>query len=129
MMHLWDCCNKQFKKERIDKKVRSIVAKANDNPAPNQYQIRVGQTLTPLIAGKIQYHKMKRIHNMQQIRLELVARGLGDKFTDDTLWTALLKILKADEKDNTYFTPLIKYNLFKWNITHFDAGELQTGTV
>jgi len=63
--------NKQFKKDRIDKKVRSIVAKANDNSTPNQYQTRVGQTLTPLI----------------------------------------------------------NYNLFKWNSTYFDADELQTGTV
>ena len=58
-------CNKQFKKESINKKVPSIIVTANDNPTPNQYQTCVGQILTPLIEGKIQYHKIKKIHNTE----------------------------------------------------------------
>ena len=73
-------CNKQLKKECIDKKVLSIIATSNNNPPPNQYHTRVGQNLTPLIAGRIQYQKLKKIHNMHQIRSELVARGLKNKF-------------------------------------------------
>ena len=39
---------------------------------------------------------------------------------ENTNWTNLLKILKSDEKDNTYFTLLTNYNEFKWNIIHFE---------
>ena len=63
---------------------------------------------------------MKKIHNMAVIRKELVARGLNDKFDANTKWTEVLKILKSDEQDNKYITPLTKYAGFKWNSTHFE---------
>ena len=37
----------------------------------------------------------------------------------------MIKLFKDNEKDNIYFIPLIDYNVFKWNISYFDAdGEL-----
>jgi len=54
-----------IKKECIDKKVLSIIATSIDNPPTTQYQTCIDQIIAPLIAGKIQYHEMKKIYNMQ----------------------------------------------------------------
>lgn len=105
----------QFKSTRITKQVQKVISTVNDNPAPNVYQRRTGQTLTPLIEGKIQFGKMLKKHNMEAVKGELLARGLGDKFDNNTNWTNLLKILKEHEKNKKYFTPLTNYDAFKWN--------------
>ena len=94
--------------------------KAHDTPAPNVYQRRTGHTLTPLMLGKIQYHKMKKEHNISQVRKELTARNIS--FDSTTNWTGMLKLLKKDENDNKYFRPRTDYDSFKWNSTHFDEG-------
>ena len=73
--------------------------------------------LTPLLEGKIQYHKMKRDHNIEQVRLECQARGL--QFDHRTNWTSLLKLIKGDEKDNKFFKPKTNYDNFKWNEAHY----------
>ena len=71
----------------------------------------------------MQYHKLKKAHNLEQVRNELKERELPIDQT--TNWTALLKILKEDEQDNKYFKPRTNYDNFKWNSTHFDAdGEV-----
>ena len=88
--------------------------------APNVYQQRVGQTLTPLIQGKIQYGKLLKKHNIEQVRCELIKRGEGEKFDERTKWTALIKLLKRHEKDNKYFMPLTNYDAFMWNSLHFE---------
>ena len=87
----------QFKKERVDKKVTLVKSKYANTPAPNIYEHRTGQTLTPLIQGKIQYHKMKKEHNLASVRNELLQRNIS--FNEQTNWTALLKLLKENEGD------------------------------
>ena len=115
----------QFKVERTKKQLDSIITKVNNNPAPNVYERRSGQTLTPLIDGRIQYGKMLKKYNTEAIQGELQARGLGDKFDDKTNWTTLIKLLKEHEKDKRYFRPLTDYNKFKWNCNHIGLdGEL-----
>lgn len=115
----------QFKYERINDKVEKVIAHLNDNPAPNVYERRTGQTLTPLLDGRIQIGKLKKVHNMDAIRNELTARGMGERFNAATNWTNLLKLLKEHEKDNKYFRPLTDYDAFKWNATHFgEDGEV-----
>ena len=109
----------QFKKERIEKKVREYKEKEATTTQRGQ---RTSQTttryeLTPLLEGKIQYHKMKRDHNIEQVRLECQARGL--QFDHRTNWTSLLKLIKGDEKDNKFFKPKTNYDNFKWNETHY----------
>lgn len=108
-----------FKKERIRKKIDHIKDRIRNTPAPNIYQRRTGQTLTPLIQGKIQFHKLKKKYNTKQIKDELVKRGI--EFDNRQNWTTLIKLLKQHEKDNNFFTPLTPYDSFKWNSTHFDA--------
>ena len=110
--------NNQWKKKRIGRKVDQIKQKAYNTPAPNIYERRTGQTLTPLMSGKIQYHKMKKEHNMVQVRNELAARNIS--FDTSTSWTAMLKLLKQHEKDNKYFRPRTSYDSFKWNSNHFE---------
>ena len=115
----------QFKTERITKQVQQVIATVDANPAPNMYQRRSGQTLTPLIEGKVQYGKMLKKHNMEAVQNELLARGLSDKFNNKTNWTNLLKLLKENENNNKNFTPLTKYDSFKWNCNHVGPnGEL-----
>ena len=119
------CQHLQFKKERITKKVNRVIARVHLELPPNMYQRRVVQTLTPLIERKIQYGKLKKKYNMQQIRSELTARGLSIKFDEKTNWTTLIKLLKEHEKDKKYFKPLTSYDSFKWNSIHFDnSGNL-----
>ena len=110
--------NSQFKASRIQSKVEKVIEKAHTNAAPNLYERRTGQTLTPLMDGKIQYHKMKKAHNLEAVRDELRERGCA--FDQTTNWTALLKILKEHEHDNKFFKPQTDYDTFKWNSTHFD---------
>jgi len=115
----------QFKTQRITKQVQKVIATVDNNPAPNVYQRRTGQTLTPLIEGKIQFGKMLKKHNMEAVKGELLARELGDKFDNNTNWTNLLKILKEHEKNKKYFTPLTNYDAFKWNCNQVSPdGEL-----
>ena len=62
---------------------------------------------------------------MEAVKGELLARGLGDKFDNNTNWTNLLKILKEHEKNKKYFTPLTNYDAFKWNCNQVSPdGEL-----
>lgn len=111
--------NCHFKKIRIKKKLNHIKSRINNSPAPNVYQRRTGETLTPLIQGKIQFHKLKKKFNIQQIRSELREREI--EFEQNENWTTLIKRLKQHENNNKYFTPLTPYDSFLWNSTHFDA--------
>ena len=74
----------------------------------------------PFMLGKVQYHKMKKEHNMFQVRKELAAQNIS--FDTSTNWKAILKLLKQHEKDDKYFQPCKNYDSFKWNNTHFDEG-------
>ena len=71
--------NQQCKKEIIDKKVVKIISKYGDQPDPSIYERRTGQTLTPLMEGKIRYHKMLKKRNMVQVRGKLAVLGLSEK--------------------------------------------------
>ena len=109
----------QFKKERIDTKVAGTILTAHVVTRPNIYERRTGQTLTPLISGKIQYAKMKKAYNLEAVRDECTAREI--EFDATTNWTNLVKMIKEHEGDNRFFTPLTNYDCFKWNSNHFDA--------
>ena len=106
------CPNLQFKKVRIDEKLNRTRSRMNNDRPLNALQQRSGHTLTPLMEGKIQYYFLTAKDNIAQIRAELEARGLSDKFDEKTKWKHLLLILKEDEKDNRYFYPRTDYNLF-----------------
>ena len=54
-----------------------MIEKDHTTPAPNQYEQRTGHTLTPLIQGKIQCHKLKKAHSLDQVRKKLRERGLS----------------------------------------------------
>ena len=110
----------QFKKQRIEKKLTNIISKYNNNSASNIYEKHTGQSLTPLLEGKIQHHKMKKNHNMKTARDGLVVYNLQASFTNKTNWTPLLKLLKQDENNKKCFKPLTVYERFKWNSSHFE---------
>ena len=114
------CEDMQFKKERIEEKVRNYKEKENTTTrrGQRQQQEQKKYDLTPLLEGKIQYGKMKRDHNIDQIQRECKARNL--RYEANTNWTTLIQLIKADEKDNKYFKPKTDYDLFKWNETHYD---------
>ena len=86
----------------------------NTTPTENLYERRTGQTLTPLLHGMIQIHKMKKGENIEAVRNELIARGLGTQFDEKTNWTKLLGLLKTHEGNNKYFCPVTPYNNFMW---------------
>ena len=107
----------QFKKERTDMKVAKIIETIDTAPAQNVYKCRQGQTLTPLLEGKIQFGKLLKSHNLDAVRDEVTARGIV--FLPTTNWTSLLKIIKENEGNNKFFKPLTDYTNFKWNDSHF----------
>ena len=74
------------------------------------FEHRRGQILTPLVNGRIQIHKMKRDENIEAVRSELRARGLGQNFDDKATWTIFLTLSKSDEGE--YFHPHIAYGSF-----------------
>ena len=90
--------NVLFKTKRADEKIRRILSKANENPPPNVYQRRVGQTLTPLIEGRIQYGKLLKRFNFDTVRDELTEQGLSNKFDRETNWSRLIMLLKEHKK-------------------------------
>ena len=69
---------------------------------------------------KIQYHKLKKYHNTNQIKSELRTRELEQYFDETTGWLKLIKILKDNEGDKKYSHSLNTYNSFKWSSSHFD---------
>ena len=110
---------KKIKKERIDKKVSEYKNKEQSTTTRGQQaQQEINYDITPLLEGKIQYAKMLRDHNIEQVRQECDARNLS--YLPTTNWTKLLNLIKSDEGDKKYFKPKTDYDLFKWNKTHFD---------
>ena len=63
--------DRQFKKESIDTKVTKVIEPIDNVPAPNIYERRQGQNLTPLLEGKIQYGKLLKAHNLEAVRDEV----------------------------------------------------------
>ena len=62
---------------------------------------------------------------MESVRAELIQRGLVAQIYSRITWTAMIKLLKYDEKDSKYFKSVTNYDTFKWNTFHFDAdGEV-----
>ena len=96
---------RQFKKKQVDKKVTKVIQMSNNTPAQNNHC--TGQSLTPLLLGKIQISKLLKVHNLVLMRNELQARGLQSQFDETTNWTGLIKLLKVHKKDNKYFKPVI----------------------
>ena len=83
------------------------------------FERRRGQTLTPLVDGKIHIHKIKRDKNIEAMRSELRARGLGHNFDDKSTWPNFLTLLKTDEGDDECFRPRIAYDSFKRLLYHY----------
>ena len=111
------CDARQFKSERIEKKVRNY--KDKHTQARGIIYQNSGYDLTPLLSGKIKYAKMKKEHNMDQIRKECEQRQLI--FDRNTNWTSLIALIKKEKTDKKYFTLKTDYNIFKWNETYFTA--------
>ena len=51
------------------------------------------------------------------VRAEVLARHIA--FPPDINWRDLIKLLKNDEGDPKFFTPITNYDNFKWNESHF----------
>lgn len=116
--------NRQFKKERNQKRVDHAKDNFRNATNPNRWERRTGETLPPLMEGKIQFGLLIKKYNMEQVRNELVERGLENKFDQTTGWRDLLKILKDDKGDEKYFTPRTTYDAFKWLVgVHFDKDK------
>ena len=88
----------------------------SNQTAPNRYQRREGYTLTPLMAGKIQYGKMLKKDNMDAVREELTARSLS--YDIRTGWKEMINLLKKHENETNqnardkYCKPLTNYANF-----------------
>ena len=107
----------QFKRKRIEGKVSHIKSKINENRAPNALERMQGQTLTPLMQGKIQYSKITKRDNMDIIKDELRVRSVN--FLPEDNWKKLIERLKDDEvvrsgdtTDKRFFKPLIDYHRY-----------------
>ena len=100
--------------------MQKVIATFNQVCEHNMFEQRQGQTLTPLLMGKIQFGKLKKAYNLDAIRKECLARGL--QFDNSTNWKSLISMIKNHEKDNKYFKPLTNYNSFKWNASHFNKN-------
>ena len=86
-----------------------------------------GKMLAPLLRNKIQYGKLLKDYNIDAVKNELIARSIV--FAPNNGWRVMLNLLKANEnlKDGSeakYFTPLTKYDNFKWNSSHFEPTQL-----
>lgn len=73
--------------------------------------------------------KLKNHHTTVTVRNELAAHDI--QFPDTTGWIHMLKLLKAHENKlegagAKYFEPVISYDNFKWNNTHFNDDEYIT---
>ena len=114
---------RQFKKQRIDQKVNLYKDKeSSQGRSTRRIAMQTRYELTPLLNGKIQYAKLLRDHNIEQIRRECDSRNL--QYNETTNWRNLIKLIKQNEGDNKYFTPRTDYCLFKWNETHFTTTDL-----
>ena len=111
------CDADQFKRERTDKKVSHYKVKERGNARPIRTETK-RYDLTPLLCGKIQYAKLLKDSNVDQVRRECDARKL--QYTLSTNWTSLIKLIKTHEGDDKFFKPLTEYSAFKWNETHYD---------
>ena len=67
--------NQQYKKQRGNKKLTHIQSKYVAIPAENVYERRREQTLTSLLYGEIWIYNMLKMHNLEAIIIELIARG------------------------------------------------------
>ena len=111
------CDADQFKQERTDKKVSHYKAKESANARPIRTETK-RYDLTPLLCGKIQYAKLLKDSNVDQVRREYDARKV--QYTVSTNWTSLIKLIKTHEGDDKFFKPLTEYSAFKWNETHYE---------
>ena len=103
---------RQLKKQRIDQKVNLYKDEESSQGRSSQrVPLQIGYELTPLLNGKIQYAKLLRDHNIEQIRKECDSRNL--QYDETTNWRDLIKLIKQDERDNKYFTHRTEDCLFK----------------
>eukprot|EP00957_Ditylum_brightwellii_P207655 15353936-Ditylum_brightwellii.AAC.1 len=64
--------------QHIKKKVNHVISHYHDNLTQSTYQQCTGVMLTPLLQGMVQYHKIKKDHNINAVKEELHA--LDDSF-------------------------------------------------
>ena len=91
-------------------KVATVILTTHNINPPNVYNRRTGITLTLLISSKIQFVKMKKVHNMQAVRNECIARGISFEIT--TNWKKIINMIKEHEGNPRYFTSLTNYYFF-----------------
>ena len=58
---------------------------------------------------------------MENMRAELIQRNLTAQINRTTPCMNMIKLLKQNKNDKTYFKPLTDYNVFKWNTSHVDT--------
>ena len=58
---------------------------------------------------------MKRDDSLEAVKNELRARDFDNELLENKNWKDLIKILKDNEGDKTFFTPVTNYNNFKWS--------------
>ena len=100
----------QSKKVQIEQNVNVFQSNYNKPHIPNALESQQGYHITPLLLGKIQYEKMKRDENINQVWLELQAHNIQFNRTDN--WTQLFTLLKSYEGDDKYFKLVTAFSNF-----------------
>ena len=112
-------CDDTFEKKRLGKKLDKLkkaaddTAHLEDNTANGEMD--VDETFTPYMLDRICYKHIRRDDNMEQIRMELQARGVS--YENGSNWTTLIGLLKSDEGDKLSFKPTIDFDLFTLKFT------------
>ena len=107
----------QFKKKCIEAKVTKVIQTIENVSATNVYKRRQDQTLAPRLEDKIHYSKLRKYHNLEDVRDEVATRGVV--FLPTTSWNNLLKIIMVYERNTKIFTPVTNDDNFKRNDSHF----------
>jgi hypothetical protein len=92
----------QFYKKRCVAKFEEFDENKGKNKPKNALQRRTGIFETSLVLGRVLYSKLRMAFDMEDLKKELLYRGLS---TEGGWKLQLIPTLKADEKDTTSFKP------------------------
>ena len=92
---------KQFVVERVSDKVDDYTESFQKNKAPNALQRRTGLCpLMPVLTGRLPFAGLLKARDIDQVKMELLFRGLSDEGP----WkNGLIARWKEDEGDNKFF--------------------------
>ena len=96
--------------------VGKVIGTIKITPNLNVYERRVGQTLTPLLKGLIQYRKLKKEPNFDAVCAEVLAIHIA--FPPNIKWRDLIELLENHDGYPKFFNPINNYESFKWNDSH-----------